>query len=152
MVRLLVAELRKRGFVISRVTFDQFQSSDSMQILEATGIPTQRVSVDRDETAWRTLRDLIYEGRISLPASALLEDELLGLKKLLNGKIDHPALGSKDVADAVAGSVLGALEEGGQENGLRSYGDSGAFSTFGLGQRPEFSRGLRGLEKPIMFR
>ncbi len=151
-VRLLVAELRKRGFVISRVTFDQFQSSDSMQILEATGIPTQRVSVDRDETAWRTLRDLIYEGRISLPASALLEDELLGLKKLLNGKIDHPALGSKDVADAVAGSVLGALEEGGQENGLRSYGDSGAFSTFGLGQRPEFSRGLRGLEKPIMFR
>lgn len=87
-VRSLVSELRQRGFLIARVSFDQFQSADSMQILEATGIPTKRVSVDRDETAWRTLRDLIYEGRISLPGLPLLEDELLGLKKLLNGKID----------------------------------------------------------------
>ena len=150
-VRLLVSELRRRGFVIAKVSFDQFQSSDSMQILEATGVPTERVSVDRDETAWRTLRDLIYEGRISLPASELLTEELLSLKKLVNGKVDHPALGSKDVADAVAGSVIGALEVGGRETGERSYGDSGVFETLGSQPRPEFARILRGLEKPIMF-
>ena len=43
--------------------------------------------------------------------------EVLNLRKLINGKGRSPSLGSKDLADAVAGSVLGALEIGGSETG-----------------------------------
>ena len=125
--RQLVFELIRRGFSIERVTFDSFESRDSMQIIESRGIETERVSVDRDETPWRTLRDLFYELRLSVPYSKILiDDELPALQKLSNGKIDHPPLGSKDEADALAGSVVGAVEVGGQETGGQAF-YSGAY-------------------------
>lgn len=153
-VRALVSELKRRGFVIARVQYDGFQSADSMQLLNAAGIPTKRVSVDRDESAWRTLRDLMYEGRISIPESEddLLVTEVLNLRKLINGKVDHPSLGSKDLADAVAGSVLGALEIGGSETGEQFVGSQSSISAFGgVGiDTPEAFRSLSGLSAPIM--
>lgn len=152
-VRQLVADLRKRGFVISKVSYDAFQSRDSMQILEAAGIETQKVSLDSSEEGWRTLRDLIYEGRISLPESALLREEILGLRKLPNGRVDHPHSGSKDLADAVAGSVLGALGVGGQETGQRSFGDAGQIEVVGSQEVSAFGqKAAQGLDVPIMFR
>jgi len=129
-VRQLVFELLRQGFPIARVTFDQFESRDSMQIIESKGVETERVSLDRDETAWRTLRDLMYEVRLSMPMSKILiEDELPSLQKLSNGKIDHPPMGSKDEADALAGSVMGAIEIGGAEDpdGQRAYFGSDRF-------------------------
>lgn len=121
--RLLCLELRRRGFQIRRFTFDQFQSQDSMQILETHGIETDRVSTDLTEDPWRTLRDLSSEARIAMPRDPLVRDELLGLSRLPNGKIDHLADGSKDVADALSCSVLAALELGGREDldGSRAY-------------------------------
>lgn len=151
-VRALVADLKRRGFQVARVSYDGFQSADSMQLLNAAGVRTKRVSVDRDEIAWRTLRDLIYEARISLPGSDLLVDELLNLRKLINGKVDHPSLGSKDLADAVAGSVLGALEIGGSETGERYHGSATQISTFGVSSisTPEAFKSLSGSAVPIM--
>lgn len=123
--RQLCFELVRRGFNIRRVTFDSFQSTDSMQILEAKGIETDKVSTDLSEDPWRNLRDLIYEGRVAIPRPAiidpqdpppyLLRDELLSLSRLPNGRIDHPAEGSKDLADALACAVLGAVQVGGRE-------------------------------------
>ncbi len=131
--RQLAFELTRRGFNIRRFSFDGFQSRDSMQILEARGIETEKISTDLHEDPWRNLRDLMYEGRLTIPrpfvenpdepASFLLRDELLSLTRLPNGRIDHPSDGSKDEADALACAVLGAVRIGGREeaDGARAY-------------------------------
>ena len=121
--RMLCLELRRMGFPVVRFTFDQWQSKDSMQILESHGIETDRFSTDVSEEGWRTLRDVMYEGRLEAPLRELTVTELLGLSRLPNGKIDHLGNSSKDEADSLAGAVTGALEVGGQEDadGKRAY-------------------------------
>ena len=98
-------------------------SKDSMQILETHGIETDRFSTDVSEEGWRTLRDVMYEGRLEWAHRELTVIELLGLSRLPNGKIDHLGDSSKDEADSLAGAVCGALELGGQEDpsGKRAY-------------------------------
>lgn len=121
--RMLALELRRQGFPIMLFTFDQWQSVDSMQILESHGIETDRFSTDVSEEGWRTLRDVAYEGRLEMPFRELVINELLGLSRLPNGKIDHLGDSSKDEADSLAGAVAGALRLGGQEDpsGKRAY-------------------------------
>jgi hypothetical protein len=121
--RMLCLELRRMGFPIVRFTFDQWQSKDSMQILEGHGIETDRFSTDVSEEGWRTLRDVMYEGRLEMVAREMVINELLGLSRLPNGKVDHLGDSSKDEADSLAGAVVGALETGGQEDeaGNRAY-------------------------------
>lgn len=115
-VRDLVSELRRRGFYIERVTYDGYESLDSRQILEQWGIETDRVSADINAGVYRNLRDMIYEGRLEIPFRQKLRDEITQLRKLANGKVDHPPRGSKDESDALACSVLGAIEVGGCES------------------------------------
>lgn len=100
--RQLAMELIRRGFNIRLISFDSFQSADSMQILEAKGIETKKISTDLSEEPWRNLRDLMYEGRLSIPRlrvldvrkeQFLLREELLSLSRMPNGHIDHPANG-----------------------------------------------------------
>ena len=121
--RMLCLELRRMGFPVVFFSFDQWQSKDSMQILESHGIETDRFSTDVSEEGWRTLRDVMYEGRLEAPLRELTIIELLGLSRLPNGKIDHLGDSSKDEADSLAGAVAGALGIGGQEdpNGKRAY-------------------------------
>lgn len=147
--RQLCMELIRRGFNIRRMSFDAFQSTDSMQILETHGIETERVSTDLSEDPWRSLRDLMYEGRLTIPRppgkTYLLRDELLSLTRLPNGRIDHPSDGSKDLADAVACSVLGAVALGGEEEvggGRAHYAapDISVGSTFDLPLGTNLSR------------
>lgn len=114
--RELAFELKKRGFRIKRFTFDGFESRDSMQILEKSGIESKRVSTDRTNEPWRNLMDIMYDGRLIAKERELLIDELLGLTILPNGKVDHPRMGSKDEADAAACAIFGAVEQGGREN------------------------------------
>jgi hypothetical protein len=113
----------RRGFNIRLFTMDGFQSADTLQIMEAHGIETDRVSTDLSEEPWRALRNLAYEDRLRAHKDPLLVIELAGLSKLPNGKIDHPADGSKDMADAVACAASGAIVLGGQEDpsGARAY-------------------------------
>jgi hypothetical protein len=129
--RELCLELARRGFPILLFTFDQWQSVDSMQILETHGIETDRFSLDKDEIGWRTLRDLAYEGRLEAAEDELVIVELLGLSRLQNGKIDHPADGSKDVADSMAGACVGALTIGGREDDDRKRAYPGSRHDFG---------------------
>lgn len=145
--RQLCFELIRRGFNIKMFTFDSFQSTDSMQILEAKGIETDRVSTDLSEEPWRNLRDLIYEGRIEIPrlrvneakpVPFLLRDELLSLSKLPNGRVDHPSDGSKDEADALACAVMSAVQLGGREEGggERREFEPASFATGGYAELP----------------
>jgi hypothetical protein len=156
--RQLCFELIKRGFNIKLFSFDSFQSTDSMQILEAKGIETEKISTDLSEDPWRNLRDLIYEGRIQIPRLSvegmqskavpfILRDELLSLSRLPNGRIDHPSDGSKDEADALACAAMTAVQLGGreEEGGERSYFEPSAFDTGGHAEFPFEVDSLRGI-------
>ena len=108
-VRQLVVDLRRRGFNIAQVSYDGFQSVDSRQILQRQGFRTKLVSVDRDLSAYDTVRELIHTGRLRMPRYEPLLRELRGLELVRGRKVDHPPRGSKDVADAVAGAVSEAV-------------------------------------------
>lgn len=139
--RELAFELKKRGFRIKRFTFDGFESRDSMQILEKSGIESKRVSTDRTNEPWRNLMDVMYDGRLIAKYRELLVDELLGLTVLPNGKIDHPRMGSKDEADATACAIFGAVEQGGREN---EAGEEAFYTPaqFFMGERVELPIGM----------
>lgn len=111
-VRAFILYLRNIGFPILRVTFDQFQSSDSIQILKKEGFETGHQSVDKDDTAYLMLRSAFFDRRIATYDYKPFQDEVLDLQRdPKKRKVDHPKQGSngrkgsKDVSDAVAGSV-----------------------------------------------
>jgi hypothetical protein len=133
--RQLAFQLREVGFPIQRFSFDGYQSRDTMQILEVAGIESLRVSTDLSEDPWRSLRDVLYEGRCTIPDNELLSHELLSLTRAPNGKVNHPPKGSKDLADAVACAVFGALEVGGMEDedGETAYVEIASFETMVIG-------------------
>jgi hypothetical protein len=51
---------------------------------------------------------VVLEERLSGPHIQLLIDELLQLK-IMRDKVDHPRKGSKDLADAVCGSIYNSI-------------------------------------------
>lgn len=165
--RQLCFELIRRGFNVRRFTFDAFESRDSMQILEQKGIEALRVSTDVSEEPWRNLRDLLYEGRVVIPAPErfndierpapfLLREELFSLTKLPNGKVDHPVDGSKDEADAACCAIFGAVELGGQEEAddARAYLTDTDFAVGSMFDLPEAPTGfnLRAALAPVDLR
>jgi hypothetical protein len=113
--RMLCFELIKMGFVVDRFTFDGFQSSDTMQILVNHGILSERVSADINDNVYKTLKDVASDGRLDMPYEQLLMNELESLSRFGN-KVDHPPGGSKDLADAFACSIVGAIAAGGEED------------------------------------
>lgn len=105
-VKDYIISLRSRGFNIKLVTFDRWNSHDMMNQIRNYNIATEILSV-----AKRHYEDMalgIMEERISGPQIKLLIDELLQLR-ILRDKVDHPRKGSKDLADAVCGSIYNAI-------------------------------------------
>jgi hypothetical protein len=122
--RDLAFELIKRGFYIARYTFDGFQSADMIQTLTRHGIESERVSADRTDDVWKTLKDVASDGRLSMPFNQDLMNELEALSRI-NGKIDHPPGGKKDLSDALACSITGAIVAGGEEDADGSIAEVG---------------------------
>lgn len=94
-----------------KFTTDTFQSSAIKQKLIASEIPAEFLSVDRDTKAYKVAKQMIYKGKVTLPKSTLLKNELINLMDL-GKKIDHHqnlnangdiGSNSKDVADSLAG-------------------------------------------------
>lgn len=109
-VRSLIFELIARGFPVARVTFDGYQSTDSIQLLSSWGIDAALFSLDRDLKGYDTAKSVLYAGGLVAHPHPLLVTELKALTLIRGKKLDHPPGGSKDVSDAWAGSVHGAVE------------------------------------------
>jgi hypothetical protein len=107
-IRQLIIDLCRK-FDVAKVTFDRWQSIEMIQSLRSLSINADFHSVKK--TDYDTLTSAIYDGRLRGYWNELLvEEELLKLRLFSNNKIDHPSSGSKDLADAIAGSVYNAIE------------------------------------------
>jgi hypothetical protein len=114
-VKTLAFELIKRGFTIGMFTFDSYQSTDIIQSFEHHGIPSEKLSADKTDDVWKNLKDVASDSRLHMPFQQLLMNELAALSRI-DGKIDHPPGGSKDLADAFACSIQTAILVGGEED------------------------------------
>ena len=129
--RNFIRWLRDRGFAVKGISSDTYQSAQIHQDLKNDGFKTEIISVDRIDSASRIcipyhyLKSAIYERRIQIYKKCnLLTDELVGLERLSNGKIDHTADGinSKDQADAMCGALYLASKFA--EEYSYNYGDN----------------------------
>jgi hypothetical protein len=106
-VKNWIVNLKRLGFDLGLVSFDRWQSFDIQQELKSVGIKTETLSVAKKH--YEDLAMLIYEERVAAPHNDILLDELLELRILPNNKVDHPRKKSKDLADAMCGSVYNAI-------------------------------------------
>lgn len=133
-MRQFAYDLRERGFHLELITYDQFQSEETRQILEENGFKTDRASADKGTTAYDTMIEPLLETsnyvlsvgvevaatqifrRLDFYAHPVLVRELRYLKLLNGTKYDHPkknpdgSKGSKDVADGAACSLMTCLK------------------------------------------
>ena len=105
-VKDYILSLKSAGFNIKMCTFDRWNSHDMMQQLKQYGINTEILSVAKKH--YDDMAMVILEERIKGPHIKLLIDELLQLR-IMRDKVDHPRKGSKDLADAVCGSIYNAI-------------------------------------------
>jgi hypothetical protein len=107
-VRQMIVDLCRK-YDVGLVTFDRWQSVEMIQSLKAQGINANFHSVKK--TDYDTLMTTIYDTRLrGYWIELLVEEELLKLRLFNNNKIDHPNSGSKDLADALAGSVFNCIQ------------------------------------------
>ena len=132
-IRALIHQLRdKAGMQFGLITFDQYQSQESLKSLQDAGFTASLFSVDDDTTAYDMLKQALYDERVLCYEFPKLEEELARLERA-GHKVDHPAQagGSKDLADCLA-AVVHHVEEGWR----RGAGSLGMFQ-LGSVERPE---------------
>jgi hypothetical protein len=107
-IRELLYKLRDSGLPIRWVTFDTYQSVDSMQLLKQQGFVVGNITTDVTMVPYDFTKNAFYDGRIALPEHRTCKKEFLSLERdQIKRKVDHPPNGSKDCSDAVAGVVHG---------------------------------------------
>jgi hypothetical protein len=109
-IREMFYKLREAGMNIKWITYDSYQSVDSIQLLHQQKFKTGTSSLDKDRRGYEFTKSAIYDTRLHLPAHDKTRAELLALEDIREknkAKIDHPPRGSKDCSDALAGVVLG---------------------------------------------
>lgn len=106
-IRAYILSLKRRGFDIRMVTFDRWESADTMQYLNERGLRSERLSVAKKH--YEDFAMVVAEQRVTGPMIQLLIDELLQLRIMKNDKVDHPRKGSKDLSDAVCGAIYNAI-------------------------------------------
>lgn len=121
-VRKFILKLKQLGFNIAYVTFDGWESRDSIQILNEQGIRTEKFSVDKNNESYDTWKELMYQQLIKTYPNTIAQREAMELIIGDNGKVDHPVeswdrymsenieTGSKDVMDAIVGSTKMAYD------------------------------------------
>jgi hypothetical protein len=112
-----VKAVRRRGFDIKLVTFDRWNSHDTMMDLERNGIDTDILSVAKKHyDDWLIT---MYDGRLFGPKEDVLLKEMRELIEK-KGKVDHPRKGNKDLCDAVCGAIFNAVAHTPKEENLEA--------------------------------
>jgi hypothetical protein len=108
-IRRLFYRLRDdAGMNLKWISYDTFQSRDSVQILRQKNFASDLVSMDKSPIPYEVTKTAFYDGRINAPAHPKAVREFSELERdPQTGKIDHRPRGSKDLADAIAGVVYG---------------------------------------------
>lgn len=107
-IRNILYKLRELGLPIKWVSLDSYQSRDSLQILRQQGFTCGMLSMDTSIEPYMMLKQALYDGRVWMPQHERLQRELLALEMdYRKGKVDHNALNSKDISDALAGVTYG---------------------------------------------
>jgi hypothetical protein len=123
-VKDYILSLRQRGFNVKLTTFDRWNSHDMMQQLRGYGMNTELLSVAKKH--YEDMALIVAEERVKGPRIDLLIDELLQLR-IMRDRVDHPRKGSKDLADAVCGSIYNAIihskREKNREVEIHTYGE-----------------------------
>jgi len=120
--------LRATGFHFGMITYDGYQSAESVQRLLKSRFKSGVLSLDRNDIPYLTLRAAIVEERLRYYQHTKLVSELTQLrhderKKKVNHPIRMPGgeVGSKDVSDALCGAVYNALQsESKEDRGVRT--------------------------------
>lgn len=117
-IRVLVRELRDRGFRVGKVGFDQFQANDSFTILEREGFKCEVVKFSDSLMGCNTVQELMASGRL---VYGFCDEVFLGEAKELQDlgkRVDHLKAGgffnSKDVWDSVVNAtflLMGMVKE-----------------------------------------
>jgi len=107
-IRTLFYKLREVGMNLKWISFDTFQSADSIQLLRQKGFTTGTYSMDTTSIPYDFTKSAFYDGRIKAPVHDKALSEMMRLERNpQSGLIDHPPNFSKDCSDAVAGVVFG---------------------------------------------
>ena len=97
------------GFNVYMVTYDGFQSTESMQMWRKQGVRSERVSTETTLEPYRHLRDCLYQDRIAFVDNEVLRLELVNLEyDERKKKVDHAPRFTNDIADAVCGAAYSA--------------------------------------------
>lgn len=102
--------LTARGFNIKRVTLDQWNSLDTIQLLAKRGYLSDETSADKTTGPYDTLFELMNTNRLDYYLHPRFIREIIGLRRYPK-KYDHQRTGSKDVADAVACAAFNAIQD-----------------------------------------
>lgn len=124
-VKDYILSIRQRGFNVKLTTFDRWNSHEMMQQLKGYGMNTELLSVAKKH--YEDMALIVAEERVKGPRIDILVDELLQLR-IMRDKVDHPRKGSKDLADAVCGSIYNAIyhskREKNREINIHTYSES----------------------------
>lgn len=130
-IRLFFEDLRDKGSLpIKLITFDQYQSSTTIEYLKEKGFNVERLSVDRDRNPYHVYLSLIKNKRIRAGRNIILKNNIKSLQEITTQsgkkKIDHlkgktikddganwqqsmMGMNAKDLSDAHCGAVWNAV-------------------------------------------
>jgi phage terminase large subunit-like protein len=103
-----ILDVHRQGFKLKLVTFDRWNSTQTIEDLKSYGIKAEILSVALPH--YTDFLIAVNEGRVSGPQNELLTTEMLQLRIMKANKVDHPRKGSKDLSDAVAGAIFNAAK------------------------------------------
>jgi len=107
-IRKMFLKLKEVGLNLKWISYDSYQSTDSIQLLRQKGFMTGVRSIDKTPEAYDVMKTAFYDGRIEAPQHDKALEEIVRLERdPKTGLIDHAPRFSKDCADAMAGVVHG---------------------------------------------
>jgi hypothetical protein len=106
----IVVQLIGKGFNITKVTFDSFQSHYFKQNIDELGLDVELLSTDRTDEIPQQAKVAFTENRVFYPYLRRFVKECKELYMKNGKKVEHPEKGSKDCWDSTA-CVIHSIEK-----------------------------------------